>query len=266
MVRSASLHATLLLTVQALSRSGFGEVQILDRRLPRQRSRLGGCELMCRAQLGTVPLAVAVKLVKDTVRTRMLDELAGAVDRTGADLGLLVSTEDLPARASKRPGALPAVPRAGARPRRPVRHAAPPRDRRAPRAASRTTPSSRSWRASSGASASSSPMSADAERPGETPGERSVRLAARMLRLGLSHEAVVETLRHDHEAVERQLDWLPYRKAKRPGAFLIEAVRKNYSPPKEAYHAQAQTRRRPRTDPLDPDAERRDRPADADAS
>ncbi len=42
-----------------------------------------------------MPLKVIVKVIKDSVRTRMLDELAGAIDRTKADFGILVSTEPL---------------------------------------------------------------------------------------------------------------------------------------------------------------------------
>lgn len=99
LLRSASLHSSILLVSRVLARSGYGDVQLLDRRAPKQKSRLKGCELLCESNVGHDPVRVIVKVVKDSVRTRMLDELAGAVDRTKADFGILVSTEDLPAKA-----------------------------------------------------------------------------------------------------------------------------------------------------------------------
>lgn len=90
-LQGCSLHALLMCVSKALARSGFGDVQILDRRSSRQKSRYGGHEILCESALGTYPLRVAVKVVRDTARTRMGDELAGTVLRTGADMGLLVT-------------------------------------------------------------------------------------------------------------------------------------------------------------------------------
>jgi hypothetical protein len=90
-LQRCSLHALLMLTSRALTRSGFGDVQILDRRHSKQRSRFGGHELMCLSNLGSLPLKVIVKVINDSARLRMMDELAGAVLRTKADLGLLVT-------------------------------------------------------------------------------------------------------------------------------------------------------------------------------
>lgn len=101
MLQRSSLHTLLLLTSKVLSRSGFGEVQILDRRETRQKSRFGGHELMCESSFGSLPLKVIVKVINDGVRVRMLDELAGAVIRTKADLGIIVSPRHVTATARK---------------------------------------------------------------------------------------------------------------------------------------------------------------------
>lgn len=70
--------------------------------------------------------------------------------------------------------------------------------------------------------------------------ERATKIAMELMKLGISHAGIVELLAEDFDEIERQLSYLPYRKARRPGAFLIEAVRKRYSPPKEVYYAKAE--------------------------
>ncbi|MBS1714912.1 MAG: restriction endonuclease [Armatimonadetes bacterium] len=92
-LQNCSLHSLLMVTSKVLSRAGFGDVQILDRRESRQKSRYGGHELLCQMDVGTVPAKVVVKVVRDSVRQRMLDELAGTVIRRNADMGLLVATK-----------------------------------------------------------------------------------------------------------------------------------------------------------------------------
>lgn len=103
-LQRSSLHSLLLLTSKMLSRSGFGEVQILDRRETRQKSRFGGHELLCESTLGSLPVRVVVKVINDSVRLRMLDELAGVVMRTKADLGIIVSPHHLTASAARYQG------------------------------------------------------------------------------------------------------------------------------------------------------------------
>lgn len=90
-----------------------------------------------------------------------------------------------------------------------------------------------------------------------SPGDRAVQLAGRLLQLGLTHTAVVEMLSFPLDDLEAQLNWLPYRKAKRPGAFLINAVRRNYSPPKDFYYANLKAIRDRQNDSVDTDSERR---------
>ncbi len=90
-LRSCSLHVLLMIVSKALSRSGYGDVRFLDRRHSRQKSRFGGHELVCETTLGTRPLKIVVKVVRDSARIRHLDELAGTVIRMGADSGLLIT-------------------------------------------------------------------------------------------------------------------------------------------------------------------------------
>lgn len=100
-LQNASLHALLLIVSKTLARLGYGDIQILDRRLPRQRSRYGGHELRCYTLVGDAPTQVIVKIVRQPVRVRMLDELAGAVKRRGADMGVIITpfhlTRNVPA-------------------------------------------------------------------------------------------------------------------------------------------------------------------------
>lgn len=90
-LKTCSLHALLLVTSKMLARSGFGDVQIMDRREKRQKSRFGGHELLCETTLGSLSIRIVVKVINDAVRLRMLDELSGVVARTKADLGILIS-------------------------------------------------------------------------------------------------------------------------------------------------------------------------------
>ncbi len=91
MLQSASLHALLMIAAKALTRAGFGDVQILDRRQPQEKSRHGGHELLAETAIGFVPVRVVVKVVRDDARQRMADELAGVVLRRQADIGLLLT-------------------------------------------------------------------------------------------------------------------------------------------------------------------------------
>jgi len=80
---------------------------------------------------------------------------------------------------------------------------------------------------------------------------RAVNIALDLLKLGVSSSGVDELLSFPHDLVEQQLEWLPFRKAKRPEALIIQAVRRNYSPPKELYYAPPQTPSSHRSHPLD---------------
>lgn len=70
--------------------------------------------------------------------------------------------------------------------------------------------------------------------------DRKTRLAVELYKLGVSKDGVVELLsQYSEDEIEQQLIYLPYRKAKRQEAFIVDAIRKSYSPPKEYYYAQA---------------------------
>jgi hypothetical protein len=100
-LQQCSLHSLLLVTTKVLTRSGFGDVMILDRRHPRQKSRFGGHELVCECSVGSVQVQVIVKVINDVIRLRMLDELAGAIDRTQSEFGLIISPHHLSANAAR---------------------------------------------------------------------------------------------------------------------------------------------------------------------
>lgn len=82
--------------------------------------------------------------------------------------------------------------------------------------------------------------------------DRATQIAYHLLKMGVSHKGVQELLMgYPYDQIEKQLEYLPYRKAKRPEAFIMDAVRNNYSPPKEFYYAKAQTEPSAATDAVD---------------
>lgn len=82
------------------------------------------------------------------------------------------------------------------------------------------------------------------------------KIALELMRLGISQAGVADLMATSPlEEIERQLLFLPHRKAKRPGAFLIDAVRNHYSPPKEFY-ASTQPHPSATRDPVDEDSAR----------
>ena len=94
--------------------------------------------------------------------------------------------------------------------------------------------------------------------------ERLTRLAMELLVLGVSRPGVERLLsHHDLDEVERQLAYLPYRHAKRPEAFIVEAVRNKYSPPKEFYYAANESTATGSDDAMDEDSKPPDRQPDA---
>ncbi len=86
--------------------------------------------------------------------------------------------------------------------------------------------------------------------------ERATKIAYDLLKIGVSHAGVQELLvNYPYDAIERQLSFLPFRKAKRPEAFIMEAIRRNYSPPKEFYYAPPQTESPSTADTVDQSSE-----------
>lgn len=71
--------------------------------------------------------------------------------------------------------------------------------------------------------------------------DRLTRLAMELLKVGVSRPGVERLLgTQELDEIERQLAYLPFRHAKRPEAFIVEAVRNHYSAPKEFYYAASQ--------------------------
>lgn len=94
MLESLPLHPFLLIVSKLLSRAGFGDVEVMDRRTERQKSRYGGAELRCSLNLGALPVKISVKVIPDSLRVRMLDELIGMTRRTASTIGLIVSSKE----------------------------------------------------------------------------------------------------------------------------------------------------------------------------
>ena len=66
----------------------------------------------------------------------------------------------------------------------------------------------------------------------DTSGEDDTDVRRRLLRLGFTEQTISELLaNHAEEDVTRQLDWLPYRNARRPGPFLLAAIQNQYEEP-----------------------------------
>lgn len=98
-LQTCSFHVLLLIVSQALARSGYGDVRIMDRRTPKQKTRFGGHELVCDTLFADQPARVIVKVLQDSARVRNLDELAGAVIRMKADAGVLVTASHITQKA-----------------------------------------------------------------------------------------------------------------------------------------------------------------------
>ncbi len=102
MLQRLSLHELLLICQQVLARAGFGDVEVLDRRRSREKSRFGGHEIQCRGRYAGIDVLVAVKLICGRLNTRMFDEMCGVVDRRRADMGLLISPYHLSAAGAQK--------------------------------------------------------------------------------------------------------------------------------------------------------------------
>lgn len=85
---------------------------------------------------------------------------------------------------------------------------------------------------------------------------KKIELAKRLHLVGVSKDGVIELLwKYPLERIEAQLEYLPYRKAKRPEAMIIESIRKDYTPPKEFYYARSQSELREAFESLDEGSE-----------
>lgn len=81
-------------------------------------------------------------------------------------------------------------------------------------------------------------------------------IARRLRELGVSRKAILDIISlYSWDLVQQQLDWLPYRKARRPEAFIVDAIRYNYSAPKEIYYASHKASHSQPPEQLDQDSE-----------
>ncbi len=94
---------------------------------------------------------------------------------------------------------------------------------------------------------------------------RMTELAIELMKLGVSGGIVGQLLATSElDEIERQLAYLPYRKAKRPAAFIVDAIRNYYSPPKEFYYASHKAYLEGESLELDKASQSGDRSPDAD--
>ncbi|MBS1703673.1 MAG: restriction endonuclease [Armatimonadetes bacterium] len=92
-VAALPLGALEILVQTLLAREGFGEVEIMNRWNPKQKTKKGGFELVCFRGTGPLRETTLVKVIQDDIRVRMLAELVGNVDRINADFGIVVTTK-----------------------------------------------------------------------------------------------------------------------------------------------------------------------------
>lgn len=77
--------------------------------------------------------------------------------------------------------------------------------------------------------ASETPMTYQPQTPQE---EAYVQLRDALIQVGIYPEQAEELLvEYDHERIQQQLLWLPYRGARNPAGFLITAIRHDYEAP-----------------------------------
>lgn len=67
--------------------------------------------------------------------------------------------------------------------------------------------------------------------PDETRQDRMVRLAARLMQFGVSERQILRLLTFDLDRIERQLNWLPYRQARKRASLIVSAIEEDYEAP-----------------------------------
>lgn len=90
-MQGVNFYVLLLCVSNVLSREGFSDVQLLGRRTTKQKSYIGGCDLVAYQKLGIFETKTLVKVIQDDVRLRMLDEMTGTMPRAKANFGVIVT-------------------------------------------------------------------------------------------------------------------------------------------------------------------------------
>jgi len=67
--------------------------------------------------------------------------------------------------------------------------------------------------------------------PDETEAQRLVRLTARLMQLRVSNRQIGNLLAMGLDLVERQLNWLPYRNARKKASLIVKAIEEDYEAP-----------------------------------
>src|SRR5579859_4807508 len=95
---SLSFHAFEQCVRQVLLAAGYGEVRLLGRTERRQYTRHGGLDMVAVARAGVTStrIALQVKQYERPVSRRFVDELRGAMLRTGATHGVIATTSTFP--------------------------------------------------------------------------------------------------------------------------------------------------------------------------
>lgn len=92
-LEASSFRTFVTVVSSVLAQKGFGDVVSMGRHTRSGKSRHGGFDLRCRYGTGDFQQVAVVKLIHDdSIRLRMLCELAGTVVLQKANLGILVST------------------------------------------------------------------------------------------------------------------------------------------------------------------------------
>lgn len=61
--------------------------------------------------------------------------------------------------------------------------------------------------------------------------ERMTKVAMELMVIGVSQSRIVPLLSFGLDRVERQLKWLPYRKARKPASLIVKAIEEDYDAP-----------------------------------
>jgi hypothetical protein len=87
---------------------------------------------------------------------------------------------------------------------------------------------------SDGAGALTPEQIAELERSG-----REAEVKVELLKLGVSRSQIMELVeRYSLERIERQLQWLPLRRARKPSSLIVSAIKEDYELPSAALEQQ----------------------------
>lgn len=68
--------------------------------------------------------------------------------------------------------------------------------------------------------------------PDEVPLSRQDQLVLKLIEIGVSNRKAENMVHHfPPELIQRQLDWLPHRSARRPASMIIAAIENDYDEP-----------------------------------